>query len=372
MWNIFVIIYFVLHSLCLLILLVYWRKIKFNKKVNEYNDFISVIIACRNEETNIPRIVESFNLQNYLVENFEVIIVDDHSTDNTSRVVAEFINKTHINLKLISLKDTSGKKAAISEGISTATGDIIIITDADCDRKNSWLRAMLNIHKSEKNDLSFGLVSFNQSGSFFSKVISVEQTSLVGAGAAFWRAGLPVMSNGANMIFNKQKFLNVGGYSGNLHIPSGDDEFLLSKFSSHKLQLGFVANDDALIETNPPSGLGELWNQRKRWAGKWKASTSWRLKLVAAAVFFLQVCWLIGLVAFITGKVELAYFLLGMLLKAFFDFIFLKDISARLSKKLYFLPFMFLEVVYPLYVIFFALISNFGEYSWKGRKYSQS
>jgi hypothetical protein len=92
---------------------------------------------------------------------------------------------------------------------------------------------------------------------------------------------------------------------------------------------------------------------------------------VAIVVFFLQIFWLVSLIAFFAGKVELAYFLLGMLLKAFFDFIFLKDISARLNKELHLLPFFFLEVVYPLYVIFFALISNFGAYSWKGRKYSQ-
>ncbi|HEX9651508.1 MAG TPA: glycosyltransferase family 2 protein, partial [Cyclobacteriaceae bacterium] len=80
MWNIFVISYFVLHSLCLIILLFNWRRIKFNKKVDEYNDFISVIIACRNEEENITKIIESINLQDYPVKNFEVIIVDDHST----------------------------------------------------------------------------------------------------------------------------------------------------------------------------------------------------------------------------------------------------------------------------------------------------
>ena len=371
MWNIFVISYFVLHSLCLIILLFNWRRIKFNKKVDEYNDFISVIIACRNEEENITKIIESINLQDYPVKNFEVIIVDDHSTDKTPLLVAEFLDKTSFSLKLISLTGTTGKKSAISEGINNSQGEIIIITDADCKRKNGWLRSMLNKHKSGNNDLSFGLVKFWESSSFFSKIVSIEQTSLVGAGAALWRLGVPVMSNGANMIFSKRAFQQVGGYSGNLHIPSGDDEFLLSKFRAHNLKIGFVDDIDTVIETAAPSGIVELLNQRKRWAGKWKASLSLSLKLVAIVVFFLQIFWLVSLIAFFAGKVELAYFLLGMLLKAFFDFIFLKDISARLNKELHLLPFFFLEVVYPLYVIFFALISNFGAYSWKGRKYSQ-
>ena len=132
-----------------LLIMYYWQSWNsiplFQPSASQPSTKISVIISARNEGTNIESLLQSINNQLYPEELFEVIVVDDNSTDNTATLVRQFAF-----VKLISLKEdaiNSYKKKAIEIGIAAATGDLIITTDADCIVTPEWLTTIENFYK---------------------------------------------------------------------------------------------------------------------------------------------------------------------------------------------------------------------------------
>lgn len=167
----------ILTGICLIVSLLYglllilqwmnWHRIPDfmgSKKSTETR--LSVIIAMRNEEYSISACLESLKLQDYKKEFMEVIVIDDHSTDHSVRVVNNFINsnKMQLNIRLIELKDTvvrsSYKKHAISEGIKQATGELIITTDADCFAGPQWLSTIVQYYEIHRPVMMMCPVSF--------------------------------------------------------------------------------------------------------------------------------------------------------------------------------------------------------------------
>lgn len=369
MWDLVIATYFTLYAVLILILTRSWQKSYPQNSIPVPGEFISVVVPCRNEENNILSTLTDLENQTYPKDSFEVIVVNDHSDDKTRSEIEKNKSQFSMDLRCIDLTGESGKKAAITKGINQAVANTIVVTDADCRRKKEWLETLVSSHVLAKSDLSFGLVTFSDNSGFLSKLLGLEQASLIGSSVALWKLGAPVMGNGANMIFSKEKFQLVDAYEGNEHIPSGDDEFLLSKFRLSNFRIGYVTSREAAIETSPPKSFKELINQRIRWAGKWRSSKNAALKVIATLVFLMQLAFLLMFVPIILEKAGLAYFLLGILVKVILDLIFLKNISGRFAKRVRLWPFILLEIVYPFYILFFAGISNFKGYSWKGRSF---
>ena len=95
---------------------------------------MSIIIASRDESANIPRLMKSLARQSYPHNKYEIILVDDHSTDNTIHLAHEMAQEMALPLKIISLGDEMtayGKRAAISLGVGSAKYDTFLFTDAD-------------------------------------------------------------------------------------------------------------------------------------------------------------------------------------------------------------------------------------------------
>ena len=115
-----------------------WKKITpFEHNYQPPATRLSIIIAARNEEETIGPLLSALNNQTYPQELFEVIVVDDHSTDRRADVVKQFEK-----IKLVTLNEpgqNSYKTKAIETGILHATGDLIITTDADCLPGKNWL-----------------------------------------------------------------------------------------------------------------------------------------------------------------------------------------------------------------------------------------
>ena len=105
---------------------------------------VSVLIAARNEEKNIGNLLESLYNQTFSKELFEVIIIDDHSEDDTILIIENFI-KEHkdINLKYFK-SEKKGKKQAISQALHIAENELILVTDADCFLKTTWIESIVN------------------------------------------------------------------------------------------------------------------------------------------------------------------------------------------------------------------------------------
>jgi Glycosyltransferases, probably involved in cell wall biogenesis len=109
---------------------------------------ISVVVAARNEEKDIEKCLQSLLKQTYPTNSYEIIIVDDGSTDKTASIVKSF-SERFANIHLLSLMFDSEQKIgrkpiALAKGIAQASGEIILTTDADCIVPLRWIEIMVN------------------------------------------------------------------------------------------------------------------------------------------------------------------------------------------------------------------------------------
>jgi glycosyltransferase involved in cell wall biosynthesis len=165
--------------------------------VSSLSTTFSVIIAARNEEQKITRCLEAIAGQNYPADLFEVIIVNDHSTDLTEKVVGDFIAQHPLlSVRLLDAVG-EGKKRAITEGIHVATGRLILVTDADCQMSEGWIRSFAIAYEKKGFRCISGPVKMT-GRRIFAGIQGLEFMSLIGSGAGSISAGMPVMCNGAN------------------------------------------------------------------------------------------------------------------------------------------------------------------------------
>ncbi len=205
---------------------------------------------------------------------------------NTAEIVLTFASQDPRFILLASRGE--GKKEALTTGINSSRGEIIVTTDGDCRVSVEWLKTVQKYFQAPRTKMVFGGVKLEGS-SFFSALQSHEFLSLLGTGAATLWYGFPSMCNGANLAFRKAIFFEVGGYANNLHIPSGDDEFLMRKiFQLYPDGIQFVSDSDAVVYTPASPELKEFVHQRVRWAGKWKHDLSSWNAVLAIFIFCFQ------------------------------------------------------------------------------------
>lgn len=327
---------------------------------------VSIVLPIRNEADNIENLLYDLKNQSY-TEDFEVIVVDDHSEDNTCEIVQSVVTNSSI-FKLIKLPDTYGKKAAIIAGIKEAKSEIILTTDGDCKVPNTWVQTMLG---SFQNSIQFasGPVKFIKDGSLFNSLQSIEFASLIGSGAALIGWGKPVMANGANMAFRRKAFLEVNGFEGNQDKASGDDVFLLHKIAStYPNSVAFVKQEGAIVQTQAQPTLKAFVQQRIRWASKWKAYEDLYTKTTAILVFWVSLALAVLPFLVVLHKASLFLWLNLVVIKLFFDLFFIRGVSKFFNEKVDLIAFVLLQLVYPFYVVITALFSFRKSYHWKGRK----
>jgi cellulose synthase/poly-beta-1,6-N-acetylglucosamine synthase-like glycosyltransferase len=352
-----------------------WFKLNdFERSDQKHYVKISIIVAVRNEVSAIGSLLESLLKQDYPPEHFEMIIVDDHSTDETKRRFEEITSELNgiPNLKFISLEpdDGFGKKAALSHGIKLSGGDLIVITDADCTAGSSWISTIAAFYDRLKPQMILGAVQMTDGGNFFGKLQSLEFMSLISSAAGSCSAGFPLLANGANIAFTRQAFESCGGFSGHMEFPSGDDMFLMmsikKKFGAGSIR--FLKSADAIVKTTAIKGIKPFLQQRMRWVSKSKGYTDPVLIATSILVYLANAILLIsGISAFIfPGLYKI--FLLVYMAKMIIDFPLMLSF-ARFQKSgalLWLFPFM--ELLNAVYTVFIGIIGNIGKYEWKGRR----
>jgi cellulose synthase/poly-beta-1,6-N-acetylglucosamine synthase-like glycosyltransferase len=360
-----------LYFLVLLVFTIGWYRMKvFTASTRNFSTRISVVVAFRNEEQYIENLLNSLMEQTLPEKLWEIVLVNDHSTDKSQEIIKEFINrKPKIKITLLNASG-HGKKQSLLEGVQFASGDLIVCTDADCTAGKNWLTYVVSFYEQEHPLLIFGAVVYDEEKGFFQKFFSFEFMSLVASGAGSGAFGLPFMGNGANLAFERDAFLEAGAEAQKQEYASGDDVFLIQyltrKYGSHTIR--FLKNRASIIRTQAPETFKTFMKQRIRWGSKAKAyDQPWPI-LVAFVVFtfnfLLALCFLLGL--FIPWV--LSIFLLFVLLKLFIDLPLLEAFGEFSNKgKLlkYMLPF---EIIYPFYIPVAALKGLFFSYEWKGRK----
>jgi cellulose synthase/poly-beta-1,6-N-acetylglucosamine synthase-like glycosyltransferase len=331
----------------------------------------SILVPARNEEVSILNCLASIINQNYPSALFEIIVINDHSTDKTAKIVEEIIaSNATINIRLIDaeLAGFSGKKNAITAGISIANFDLIVLTDADCTRGNLWLSSLNNFVQHTSVKMIYAPVFFHAS-TVFEKFQSLEFAGLVGIGGAAIQLKNPNMCSAANLVFTKDAFNEVGGYLNNEHIASGDDEFLLHKiFKKYPDEVYFLKDERAIVYTSPNGSMEQLTQQRRRWVSK---STKYEERYITAILvgaYFFNLSMLLNVIISIFYEGFWQVGLTQLLIKMFAEGLILGSILHFFKRKQLLLLMPLVQPFHILYVIIIGIWANVNTYTWKERE----
>lgn len=336
--------------------------------LNKINNVkVSILIAARNEEKNIEYLLQSLYNQTFPKELFEVIIVDDHSEDDTKIVIENFVKENKdINIKLLEANNT-GKKYAISQALHKAENELIIVTDADCTLNYTWIENIVAFYQNKRCKMILAPVLLSPAETFFEKIQVLEHLSLMGSTAGSAAIGFPVMCNGANMAYEREAALEVEKERKDFNIASGDDMFLLEQFVKkygHN-NIKFLLSKSAIVKTKTCKTVSEFFRQRRRWVSKTKSYTSWKIIATALVVFLFNFSIIsLLLSAFFIPALWSLYFLLT-LLKFFIDFPLLKNITSFMDQRNLLKWTLPLEFIYPFYVVFTAVSGLLIKVNWK-------
>lgn len=190
----------------------------------------SIIICARNEDHNIVEFLPCIFEQDY--PEYEVVVVNDCSFDNTGDILKEFANK-HPNLKVVTIKQddyySHGKKIALMMGIKGAKYEHLLLTDADC-KPNSkdWLRNMMQ-HFTPETEIVLGYGGYEKQPGFMNKIIRFDAFMIALNFLSFALAGKTYMGTGRNLAYKKSLFFKMKGFASHYHIQSGDDDLFVNE-----------------------------------------------------------------------------------------------------------------------------------------------
>lgn len=328
---------------------------------------VSVLIAARNEEKNIEKLLQTIYNQTFPKELYEVIIVDDHSEDDTIIKVNNFINN-HKDINIRLLEATSeGKKKAISQALHNAENELIMVTDADCELNSEWIETVVAFYQDKKCKMILAPVLLSPANNLFEKMQVLEHLSLIASTAGSANIGFPVMCNGANMAYERISALEIEKLRHDFNIQSGDDMFLLEQFVKKygSKNVKFLQNKSAIVKTKACKNIKEFIRQRRRWVSKSKSYTNSKIILTALVVLFFNLSIVsLFLSAFFIPALWSLYILLT-LLKFFIDFPILKNITNFMNQGKILKWTLPLEFIYPFYAVFTAISGLLLKVNWK-------
>lgn len=342
-----------------------WRDIAIVSSDLKSTPKVSVIVVARNEELNIPRLMTSLSQQNY--DNWELIIVNDHSTDDTSNSIALF--DIGVETRIVEMPENRfGKKAGLALAIQESKAEFILCTDADCEFDHKWISSMMSSQQRFNARFVFGPVDIASNGTFFSRLQRMEFWGLIGSGASSLQLGVPSMCNGANLLFEKKAFNTVGGYADIQRTATGDDVLLMMKLRERfPDSVVFCKNAEAIVKTTPQLSLRDFFSQRSRWASKFSVYKTIGVKVIALVVFASYLSILVAVPLIIFLKINVLIFLSIMLVKLMVDYLFLQELRKFYKSKFDLVAFILLQFIMPFYVTFFGIIGRRKTFRWKDR-----
>lgn len=355
-----------------------WLKIpvfKLNKIAPEIK--FSIVVPFRNEAENLPILLRSITKLKYPPSHFELLLINDASEDDSRKICSDF-KKAFPNFQIrlaenVHVSD-SPKKDAIAIAIQLSKFEHILTTDADCIVPEYWLQAFNEKILESEAKLIAGPVKIipPEFPVKDKKLLHVFQEldfmSLQAAGAGGFGLGKAFICNGANLCYEKSSFYAVDGFSGNGNISSGDDVFLLQKFTAKKWETVFLKSKEAIVLTLPQQDLTSLISQRIRWAAKTPAYNSIFAKIVGLAVLLMNLFLIIAAILALFNFTSYKPLAFAFLFKFLVDLLLLYKSAEFFERKAILRNYFWSSLLYPFFSTSVAILSLFIKSEWKGRK----
>jgi cellulose synthase/poly-beta-1,6-N-acetylglucosamine synthase-like glycosyltransferase len=318
--------------------------------------------------------LQSIFENNYPLASFEIIVIDDYSTDDTPNIVASFKNK-YDNIRLFKMAEllngqqlNSYKKKAIEIAIAHTQAEWIITTDADCIVGKHWLETYNEFISCNEIVFIAAPVSFIDTGSFIGKFQCLDFLSLQGITAASVSAGMHSMCNGANLCYKKSAFEQVGGFSGVDILASGDDMFLMYKIlKQFPHQVKYLFSRNAIVQTLPMPDWKQFLNQRIRWASKASGYEDKKIIAVLVLVYLFNLSFPVLFVAGFLNFFAWKYLLLFFVIKYVVELAFMYPVAKFYHRQNLLKWFVVMQPFHIVYTLFAGALGKTGTYKWKGR-----
>jgi len=263
---------FVIFEVCVAIQLLYYLlvflRLNFVRPFKSGAEFlppVSVIICAKNEAKNLQQFLKIVLIQQY--KQFEVIVVNDQSTDNTIDVLVDYY-KRNKNLKIIDIarsatKPYAGKKYALMKGLEAATFDTVVVTDADCRPATTQWLATLAGYYLDQTKIVLGHSPYETRPGFLNKLIRYENFITALQYFGFARAGLPYMGVGRNLSYKKDLMKGFKGFDKAKKLLTGDDDLFINAVANGG-NTEICVDKAAFMYTQPETTFGAWLNQKKR------------------------------------------------------------------------------------------------------------
>ena len=238
---------------------------KSKKTEINFNKDVSVVICAKNEAKNLKKNLPYFLNQEY--SNFEIILINDCSTDDTLSVMEQFKLTSSIPIKIVNVAPNEqfwgSKKYALTLGIKAASYEFLLFSDADCKPiSRQWIQEMTNLYI-KPTQLVLGYGSYSKvKGSILNKLIRFETLLTAIQYFSYAKIGLPYMGVGRNLSYTKSLFFKNNGFVNHMNIKSGDDDLFINDVAT-KNNCAICFSENSFTESAPKTTFSS-WIQQKR------------------------------------------------------------------------------------------------------------
>lgn len=329
---------------------------------------VSVVVPMRNEEEFLPRTLKALAEQDF-EGDWEVILVNDRSTDATPEIIEDFCKKNNLFRCLHldhSLPDVEGpKKRALEFGFKEAKYEVLLIMDADCMPSKTWVSSMLDCFD-ENIQIVQGAKKNTGTASILHRVQQLETLGFTAIEAAGYTLGVPMLASAASLAYRKDLFFKVNGFEDLMGYSSGDDDMLIHKMIQEE-GVGYCYNLDpnAIMKTAPVDSWKALFYQRARWSSNGAKYQNPFYVLLLSLIYSFFVWLFISPWLALFFKFPWQWFWAPFLMKCMLDFIFLGIAAFKLEQKKLLFSLPLVEFIQVPMIVLSVPFGWLGLFKWK-------
>ena len=323
--------------------------------------FTTVVIAARNEQNNLPSLLDDLVNQKIDKNKFEVIVANDRSVDNTEEIINEYSNKYKFikAIHIIKKAEMAPKKYALENAIKKSKGEIILATDADCRVSNDWATSMASL-VNQTNKVVIGYSKISGQNSLIHEIQKIDFLGIMAANGGLLTNGIVCSGSGQNLGYKKKDFFDIGGFEEVKHRESGDDMYIVQKISKMKGAI-FNYDKDSFVTTLPKNSLPSYINQRIRW------SSNSKLTLFTSPLFFLFLtsAFLANINILISLLFSLNTFIILTVVKFLLELLVLNIGSKLFLTRFSLFSYIAWSLTQPVYILIVGVGGLADRFTWK-------
>jgi len=326
------------------------------QKLSPSSSLTSIVVVFKNELENLRVLIPKLLEQDH--PNFEIILCDDHSTDD-SYSYAESLDHDLIRLSKATV-DLPGKKSALKEAIQLASGENILLTDADCyPSSRLWVSSMTSQLVDHK--IVLGYSPHLKAPGWLNRFVRFETFMTALQYFTYALSGIPYMGVGRNLLYKRSLFLGSDAIDKSSHLVSGDDDIFINA-ESNMDNTNINLNPKSFVYTYPPDSFSTFLRQKRRHVST-ATAYQWKHKfLLAGSALSHIMIYVLLITNLLYGSVvtAISVFVVIMLIKWIIAHRAMKNLQCS-DLSTYF---PILDLLMVLYYIFMAPATFFKTKNW--------